>query len=145
MNVPNQIHGKGTEGNYDTIVIEVRICRDRETGAVWSLNDYQEEADLSMASQWPGGGTQAIASSLITEAVRRTTHSYVLSYLSNTDPDFLRTYLEASLEKKREMETLLASSVEELLGRSVKRIAPSVAEEMLRMMSSLIPPDKAQV
>lgn len=140
MNIPSQITTKGSNGDFDTVTVEVRICRNRKDGTVWSLHDLQDQADEQLVRTWPGWGVQVLSSALTVETVRRAAYAFVLSYLSNTNPDFLLTYKESSEEKRREMEVMIAGLLEEVMSRSVKRISHSSVQEILSMMEPQISP-----
>lgn len=138
MSLPNQIMSKGSDDSYDTVVLEVRICRDKKTGATWSVHDLQDETDQEIVKAWPGWGIHALSSALVTEAVRRTTHAFVLTQMSHGDPGFLKRYLEASAEAKSEMEKTVGSAVEAILLKSIQKISVPAATEIITMMTNQI-------
>lgn len=140
MNVPEQINTKGSNGDFDTVVVEVRICRNRKDGTVWSLHDLQDSTDQNLVQKWPGWGIQPISSAMLLEAVRRSAYVMVLSYVSHTNPKFLLEYKESSGGKRGEMEALISTLLEDVLGRSVKRIGLSSVQEILAMMEPQIQP-----
>lgn len=136
MNLPNQIKQKGSDGDFDTVVIEVRICRDKKTGAVWSVHDLQEPSDYGIVQSWPGWGIQALNSALTTEALRRSVYSFLLSYLSHTDPAFIQKYVLADPEQKITLENMVVSLIEETQTRSVKKMGLPVVKEILNMLAT---------
>jgi len=132
---PAQINKKGSDGDFDTIVVEIKICRHRKDGTVWSVHDFQGDEDQDLASKWPVRGTQTINAALNLEALRRSAFTFMLSYLSNTDPDFLSTYRDSDEEKRKEMGAKIAGLLEASLAQSAKRMGQSVVSEVLSMMA----------
>jgi len=135
--MPPEINQKGSHGDYDTIVVEVRICRDRNNGHTWSGHDLQDQSDVEITQQWPGWGTQAINSALFLESLRRATYTLVLSYLSNTNPDFLFEY-QNNESRRPELEKIIIDLTNQFLTESTKRFMPDVTKEILSMMSGQI-------
>jgi len=138
LNAPPEINSKGAHGDFDTVVLEVRICRQRSTGATWSVHDLQDASDTQLVQSWPGWGTREIATSLLLEAVRRTVYSFILSYLNETDPDFLGQYRSSSGETRQELETRLEGLIIDATQRLLKRMLPGALREVLAMLTSQI-------
>jgi hypothetical protein len=137
---PPEIYLKGSHGDFDTIVMEVRICRNRKDGTIWSLNDFQSPSDKELPQQWKGGGIQAIGSALVTEALRRAAFAFLLSYLSQpANSNFLGNYRKSSKEIQDKNEKLLTSMLEDSLSLSVKRLSLPVVREILAMLIAQIP------
>jgi len=138
-NLPPEIYRKGTNGDFDTVVVEVRICRSK-TGAVWSIHDLQDGTDRMTSQKWPAWGAHEISSALVVEAVRRAAFTHVLGVLSRSNPELLKVYVGATEKEKAEIETSLALAVEQVISQSVNRTTLSAVREILAMMVSQISP-----
>ena len=137
MSMPPEIYQKGSHGDFDTIVMEVRICRNRKDGTLWSLNDFQSSVDKELSLKWLGGGIQAIGCAFLTEAVRRSVFAFLLSYLSqSTNSQFLKNHRKASKPTQEKNETLLTTMLEECLSLSIKKLSLSATREILAMLMS---------
>lgn len=139
MNLPPEIYRKGSNGDFDTIVVEVRICRSK-TGAVWSIHDLQDDTDLATSQKWPAWGAHEISSALVVEAVRRTVFTYILGILSRSNTELLKAYVDATEEEKSRIEAKVALAVEQVISQSVNRTTLSAVREILAMMVSQISP-----
>ena len=91
------------------IVLEVHMFL-TETGDVRSFHKFRSSEDEQTASKWPTHGQGQIAHALLTEAVRREAYLSTLVKLTG-QPDFLKAYMEAPEEKKREIEEVLGKEI----------------------------------
>jgi hypothetical protein len=114
------------------VVLEVRICQDK-FGQLFSIHDFQSPKDRERSQKWKGGGVRQIAHALLTEAARREAYTTALVRLTQ-EPDFLDTYDQASDETKTTMERQLAQAVQVIIHRTLGKMGPDIAKEILAMM-----------
>ncbi len=140
MNAPQQIHTKGDHGGYETIVLEVHICRAKK-GGIWSLNDFQALEDAQIARKWPTGGAGEIAQALFTEAVRR--EAFLSSLVKMTEnPQFLAGFREADEEGKKAAVKELVTALRFVFTQSLDKMGEDCVREVLSMMAGQLPPTK---
>ena len=114
------------------VVLEVRICQDK-FGRLFSTHDFRSPDDRERSQKWKGGGVRQIAHALLTEATRREAYTTALVRLTQ-EPDFLDTYDRASDERRTTMERQLAQAVQVIIHRTLGKMGPDIAKEILTMM-----------
>ena len=140
MSLPPQINMKGKNGEYETVVIEVRICRG-PGGSLWSMHDVQSQEDAQIARKWPSGGVQQIAHALLLESIRREAFASSLVKEMN-NPGFLAGWAKASRESKQTIEDEIVRSVREVMGKTTEKIGEGCVREVLEMLAGQLPLQK---
>jgi len=118
---------KGRDGSYETVVVEVHVCRD-EYGRVWTDHNLQEELDTEIALTWPSGGQEQLAFGLLTEAVRREAMLEMLILLSK-DRQYVTKLLAEGEEKTAEQLNEVVKRLQVQMNRTIKLIAEAAVRE----------------
>lgn len=127
----------GNSADYTVFNLEVQVCETHAGGvrSVYTVHGFQTDADEALARSLVSGGEEQIAWSLLINAVRRETFLEVLIALQQ-DPDFLATYRDADEEKQRNLDVEIAAKVSTMLSKTIQKIAPETAREIMAMLNN---------
>lgn len=123
---------QGINQEYAMFRLEVDICvtRDQE---VYSIHRPQGQVDMDTMKSLYSYGEQQTIFGLLTETLRRETFFEILLRMSD-DPNFMESYIKQDEEGKSVIENEVSEDVIELIYRTVEKMAPDVARDVLTMM-----------
>ncbi len=116
----------------ETIVIEVHIRQDK-FGRVFSMHKFRSLEDDKRSQGWRNSGVQQIAHALLTETTRREAFATALVRMTQ-EPDFLTDYAKASDDEKTQIERQLSGAIQIVIHRTLGKMGPDIAKEVLEMM-----------
>lgn len=133
-NPPSLPWKKGIHPEYRSFCLEVRVCQDN-TGNVFSVHGIQDEEDQNVLQSMPSGGLEQICYGLLCEAIRR--EAFLEAIVNhNEDSDYVFKYIDGNEEHRHKVESDLSRSIVDMLTKTIIKMAPAAAREILAMMES---------
>ena len=123
----------GVHPEYTATTLEVHLCED-PTGRVWSYHTFASSEAEQASCQLRHHGVQQIAYALLTEAYRREAFVVALTELSR-NPQMLEDYRNGDASARAHLETLVGTSAQEVMRRTLERMGSDIPREVLAMMS----------
>lgn len=114
--------------------LEVVIRQDPD-GRLFSDHRFQSEKDEQISHSMPAFGVQQIALAMLTEALRCELHVDILVQLGQ-DALTIERWKQADDAGKRAIEARLAAAAGEVISKSVAKMAPDCARDVLTRMSA---------
>lgn len=129
--MPTREHG--VHATHTTFTLDVKVSLDKE-GKLWSHHDFQSTQDREISYTLPQFGVPQIAMALLTEALRREIYAGFL-VLQGSGSQVLERWHAADATGKLAIEQELAGAAYEVISRTVAKIGPECAKEILAMMA----------
>lgn len=124
---------KGKQKGYTAFSLEVTVCQD-DNGWVFSVHDAASEEDSQIISGLPNHGVEQIAYALLTEALRRELYVEVLLALTQ-DRELVSQWTTGDPPRKQEIEHMLTNACVSIITKTMGKMVPDLAKEVLTMMA----------
>lgn len=127
----------GIQEKYTATSLTVNICQD-QFDRVWSGHYFSSPTAEEAALTLPQGGVKQIAFGLLVEALRRELFVDVLVALSQNS-GYVAEWSSAEEATQRNIEKELGAAALQVMSRTIEKMAPNCAREVLTMLSPTPP------
>lgn len=127
----------GVQEKYTATSLTVSICQD-QFDRVWSGHHFSSPEAEEAALALPQGGVKQIAFGLLVEALRRELFVEILVALSQNG-DYIAKWSSAEAATQRNIEREIGATAQQVMSRTIEKMAPDCAREVLTMLSPTPP------